>query len=92
MPTANEKAAPLLGAEIRRLRKERGLTLRQLADAVDLDFGYLGKIERGENARVETYRAIVAELGITLADLMAVLDAKGRRTVPRRSAAHAVQI
>lgn len=35
------------GNRIRQLRKEHGLTLRELANQVDIDFTYLSKIENG---------------------------------------------
>ena len=36
------------GAELRKWRTRRGLTLRTLASEVNCDFGYLGKIENGK--------------------------------------------
>lgn len=37
-----------LGINIKRLRKEKGLTQQQLADKAGMDYPYLGMIERGE--------------------------------------------
>lgn len=34
-----------LGSYVRELRQQKGLTLRQLAEKVDLDFTYLSKVE-----------------------------------------------
>lgn len=39
----------MVGANVRRLRKARGLTQEQLALSADLDLRYLGGIERGEH-------------------------------------------
>ena len=39
----------VVGENVRRLRKERGLTQEQLALSADLDLRYLGGIERGEH-------------------------------------------
>lgn len=39
----------IVGANIRRFRKERGLTQEQLAHNANLDLRYLGGIERGEH-------------------------------------------
>lgn len=39
----------IVGANIRRYRKERGLTQEQLAHSANLDLRYLGGIERGEH-------------------------------------------
>jgi len=36
------------GSRIRELRKERGISLRDLADRVKIDFTYLSKIENGK--------------------------------------------
>ena len=47
----------IVGANIRRFRKERGLTQEQLAHNANLDLRYLGGIERGE------YNPTVAVLG-----------------------------
>lgn len=38
----------VFGANVRRLRKARGLTQEQLAHDLDIDVSYLGQIERGE--------------------------------------------
>ena len=38
---------PAFGIRLRSLRRERGLTQRQLATLVDLDFTYLSKLENG---------------------------------------------
>ncbi|MEZ6082260.1 MAG: helix-turn-helix transcriptional regulator [Pirellulaceae bacterium] len=45
-PTATEP--PQLGSRLRELRKAKQLTLRQLADRVDVGFTYLSKIENGK--------------------------------------------
>ncbi|MGI5214361.1 helix-turn-helix domain-containing protein [Plantactinospora sp. CA-290183] len=36
------------GQMLRRLRRERGLSLRRFAEIAGIDFGYVGQIERGE--------------------------------------------
>jgi len=36
------------GEKLRALRREKGLTLRALAEAVNVDFSYLSKIENGK--------------------------------------------
>ncbi|MGY8665995.1 cupin domain-containing protein [Bradyrhizobium sp. UFLA05-109] len=45
-PDATEEMA--IGGEIRELRKVRGLTLQQVADAAGLSVGYLSQIERNQ--------------------------------------------
>ncbi|MBN1220504.1 MAG: helix-turn-helix transcriptional regulator [Anaerolineae bacterium] len=36
------------GEKLRALRNRRGLTLRQLSNMLDVDYGYVGRMERGE--------------------------------------------
>ena len=37
-----------IGRRVKRIRAERGLTQKELASKVGIDFTYIGKIERGE--------------------------------------------
>jgi transcriptional regulator with XRE-family HTH domain len=69
-----------VGPEIRRRREAQSRTLRQLAAVVKIDFGYLGKIERGGAASIEVYDAIAKALGIDLATLF-IVRVNGRRRV-----------
>jgi transcriptional regulator with XRE-family HTH domain len=71
-----------VGPEIRRRREAQKRTLRQVADAAKIDFGYLGKIERGANASTGTIEAIAVALGTDIASLYAVAK---RRLVRRRA-------
>ena len=57
----------IVAANVRRLRKEKGLTQEELAHLADIDRSYLGAIERGE------YRLSVVTLGKL---------AKGLRVLP----------
>lgn len=51
-------------------REGKGWNLRRLGEAAALDFGYVGKIERGESpATTETLALVCGALGITLASL-----------------------
>ncbi len=55
------------GERLRQVRKERGLTLRQLAERVGVDFTYLSKIENGRVAytpAVETIRDLAQTLRV----------------------------
>jgi transcriptional regulator with XRE-family HTH domain len=57
--------ARIVGANIRRLRKDRGATQEDLADDAGLDSGYLGKIERGlENPSLKKLVGIAAALDV----------------------------
>jgi transcriptional regulator with XRE-family HTH domain len=40
-----------VGDAIQRAREAKGWTLRQLAEQTDIDFGYIGRLERGEIRR-----------------------------------------
>jgi transcriptional regulator with XRE-family HTH domain len=60
-----------IGAEIRRLRRWRGMTLEALAGQAGISKGYLSKIENGHAAldRRSTLAAIARGLRVSLADL-----------------------
>ncbi|MFG3438303.1 helix-turn-helix domain-containing protein [Nonomuraea sp. NPDC047897] len=53
------------GARLRELRKRRGLTQEDLAEAAGLSVPVIKKIEQGGSARMETYRQIAKVLGVT---------------------------
>ena len=62
------------GKRLRQIRKERGLTLRQLADEVGVDFTYLSKIENERvsyTPAVETIRELARILKV---DSLALLS------------------
>lgn len=59
---------PRLGREIKILRKARGMTLGDLAEATDLSAGFISQIERGQNrpsvnALFEISRALSVSVG-----------------------------
>lgn len=60
-----------IGAEVRRLRKWRGMTLDALAGQAGMTKGYLSKIENGHTAleRRSTIRAIADALRVSVGDL-----------------------
>ena len=60
-----------LGASVRRLRKQRGLSQEELAEAAGLSRRELGRIERGEveAPRPDTVEQIADAFGVPLADL-----------------------
>ncbi len=60
-----------LGERLRRLRAERGLTLRSLASASGLSMRFLAEIERGQgNVSIARLHALVAALGTTWSELL----------------------
>lgn len=65
------------GARLRELRKERGLTLRGLAEAVGVDFTYLSKIENekaGYLPGADTIRALAEALQADPLELLELAD------------------
>src|SRR5688500_9305046 len=66
----------LLGAAVRRARKDRGLTLRVLAESAGLSERFLSDLEAGRGNIAITRLAAVAEvLDVPLAALVASLEA-----------------
>lgn len=59
-----------IGTKIRALRKQKGLTILQLATAIDSDVGNISRLERNIQGYSEsTLTKIAAALGVTVADL-----------------------
>jgi transcriptional regulator with XRE-family HTH domain len=66
-----------LGRRLRQLRKEKGLTLRSLAEAAGVDFTYLSKIENekvGYSPGADTIRALAVALGVDSLELLRLAD------------------
>src|SRR5260370_38933628 len=66
-----------LGRRLRQLRKEKGLTLRSLAEAAGVDFTYLSKIENekcGYSPGADTIRALATALGVDSLELLRLAD------------------
>ncbi|WP_422647121.1 helix-turn-helix domain-containing protein [Actinoalloteichus caeruleus] len=60
-----------IGATLRALRDERGLTQEGLADAASLHVNTVRKVEQGGTASMETYHRLARSLGVTTARLVA---------------------
>jgi transcriptional regulator with XRE-family HTH domain len=61
----------VFGRNVRRFRKERGLTQEALAHEVEIDVSYLGQIERGErNPTLSVVDRIAAVLKVTPVELI----------------------
>lgn len=70
MGTLNRRPSLLLGAAIRRLRIEHGMTLDQLASQIGIDRATLSKIETGrQSATVQRVEQIAQVLGIAPIDV-----------------------
>ncbi|MFN8488936.1 MAG: helix-turn-helix transcriptional regulator [Caldilineaceae bacterium] len=60
-----------LGEKLRILRNRRGLTLRQLGDLLAVDYGYVGRMERGEKTPNLAMLLKIADIfGVTADQLM----------------------
>ena len=76
--------AARFGAIVRRLRTQRGWTLRKLATRTGLSAAYVSIVERGENVpSLTTVLEIVEVLGGDIAEIMRELATA--RTTPARS-------
>jgi DNA-binding NtrC family response regulator len=70
MIDAEERVNQVLGAKIRVLRKERSLTLKQLANKTALSVSLISQIELGKSAAsVSTLRKLATALGVTMSNL-----------------------
>ena len=77
----------VIGNVFRRLRRERGITLRELAELAQVSVPYLSEIERGrKEPSSEILAAICRALDLELTDLLAEvqfdLATAGRATLP----------
>lgn len=66
-----------VGERLRRLRKEKKLTLRGLAEAAGIDFTYLSKIENakaGYSPGADTIRALASVLEVDALELLKLAD------------------
>jgi len=64
-----------IGDTLRKLRLERELTLKQLADACDLSTSFLSQAERGLcSISVPTLARVCQALGLSLHELFAIVD------------------
>lgn len=65
----------LVGARIRSLRKEKGLSQEALGEKGGFHFSYIGQIERGEkNVSLLNLSKIAETLGVNLIQLFAYVD------------------
>jgi transcriptional regulator with XRE-family HTH domain len=69
----------IFGDNMRRLRREQGISQEKLADLAGLHRTYVGSVERGErNISIDNMERLAIALGVTVADLV---------SEPRRSIA-----
>lgn len=70
MKLENPSVTPTLGADLRALRKARGLTLSELAEKLDRSVGWLSQVERDKSEpSISTLRQIASILDISVSSL-----------------------
>jgi transcriptional regulator with XRE-family HTH domain len=87
----------VIGNVFRRLRRERGITLRELAERAQVSVPYLSEIERGrKEPSSEILAAICRALDLDLTDLLAEvqfdLATAVRATLPIRLRTTSIQV
>lgn len=83
----------VIGAVLRRIRRDRGRTLESVARSASMSMQYLSELERGlKDPSSEVLRSVCDALGVTLEDVLAEAGEMLRSTVPRRARAVAVEI
>lgn len=66
----NKDIEKRFGAKLAYLRKQKKLSQMKLAEIVDMNFNYIGQIERGEaNVTIKTMRVLANALDVELKDL-----------------------
>lgn len=84
-PTNRRRRRPLVGARIRALRAERGLTLSQVGATADLNVGYLSQVETDKaSPSLETLAALADALEVPITWLL--VDAAPKPRVVRAGA------
>lgn len=69
-----------VGKRIRELRKAKGWTQEQLAEAASLHYSYIGGVERGDrNISLETLEKIIAAFNVPAIELFRFEDETQRR-------------
>jgi transcriptional regulator with XRE-family HTH domain len=76
----------IVGTNVRRLRRARGLTQEQLAFESEIDLTYVGGIERGKkNPSLMVMARIASALNVELSDLLDATRTARGLTKPLRS-------
>ena len=88
MPRSIDPLLRTIGATIRTLRHERGLSQEALAELAEIDRSYMSSVERGlRNVSVLNIARIAAALDVPVRDLLGpreVVRAAGASAAPRR--------
>ena len=83
MPQLKQQA---VGDQVRRLREQRGLSLRALAGATDFSPSFLSQLENGQvSPSISSMERIAAALGVTLGEFFSSLASSDGGLVVRAS-------
>lgn len=70
MQNLNKDLEKKFGAKLAYIRKSKKLSQMKLAEIVDMNFNYIGQIERGEaNVTIRTMKILADALGINVIEL-----------------------
>lgn len=82
-----------LGQALRQLRKQKGLTLAELADRTDSYVGNLSRIERNvARPSLDLLYRIAEALGFTMADIFSISEASQTQRDPKQVALNTIFI
>lgn len=71
MPRKHQNLNEIIGANLRKLRKERGLSQEDLAEICGLHRNYIGAVERGErNITLNTLSQIASAVSVSPIQLL----------------------
>ncbi len=86
MGISGEKTEVLLGRRIRSLRNAKGWTQQELGSKADVNYKFLGEVERGQqNPSFNTLVKIAAALGVELPELFRLdQELSDRKEIERR--------
>jgi transcriptional regulator with XRE-family HTH domain len=74
---ARENPNALVAANVRRLRRQQGMSQEKLAEVAGLHRTYIGAIERGErNVTLNTLQQMAEALGVSCTALLTVIQHK----------------
>ena len=64
-----------LGAKIKQIRKSKKITQEKLAENIDVDFGYISKLEVGQNfPSIQTLNKIADTLNVDISEFFTYKD------------------
>jgi transcriptional regulator with XRE-family HTH domain len=58
-----------IGEKLRKLREQKNLTMREVADTIEIDYTYISKIEKGKIPSLEKLKKLCTLYGVPLSSL-----------------------